>query len=245
MIKANQEDIPLIQYPKYLWFLTVAFSMTLAMSNWYDSRLIEVFGISVTPGSLVYSITFLLSNVITEVYGFKSARKAILTALLFNTIFLIYGFVVMSLPTPEGVNYNESFDSFLLINSRIIAASFVSYLISEPINSFMVAKFKLKAKGKYIGIRFIASVLISGIIDSFLFIIIAFYGTVSNKAIVDLILHIWIVKTAVELLLLPLSIEIAKRLKVREQLDIFDTNTDFTMFSLNSDYKESDNKYKK
>ena len=245
MIEKNQEDVPLIQYPKYLWFLTVAFSMTLAMSNWYDSRLIEVFGISVTPGSLVYSITFLLSNVITEVYGFKSARKAILTALLFNVIFLVYGFVVMHLPTPGGAGYNESFNSFLLINSRIITGSFISYMISEPVNSFVVAKLKLKTKGGYLGIRFIASVLISGIIDSFLFIIIAFYGAVSNKGVLDLILHIWIVKTIVELSLLPLSIKLAKKLKVHEKLDIFDTNTDFTMFSLNSDYKESDNKYKK
>jgi uncharacterized integral membrane protein (TIGR00697 family) len=215
------------------------------MSNWYDSRIIEVFGISVTPGTLVYSITFLLSNVITEVYGFKSARKAIWMALLFNVIFLAYGILVLNLPTPEGLNYNYSFDSFLRMNTRIITASFISYLISEPINSFLIAKFKLKTKGKYLGIRFISSVLISGVIDSLLFIIIAFYGTLSNAKIISLILHIWAVKTVVEIMLLPLSINIAKNLKISEQLDIYDSNTTFTMLSLNSDYVTSNNQFKK
>ncbi len=80
----NNIESCISQYPKYLWFLILSYSMVLAMSNWYDSRIILIFGMSITPGALIYPITFLLSNMITEVYGFKNARLAILTALLFN-----------------------------------------------------------------------------------------------------------------------------------------------------------------
>src|SRR5690242_16717426 len=101
------------QYPRYLWIIILAYTMVLSMSNWYDSRIVEVFGISITPGALVYPITFLFSNVITEVYGFKNARKAILIAFMFNILFIIYGLIVLHLPTPENVTNNLSFDAFL------------------------------------------------------------------------------------------------------------------------------------
>lgn len=246
MIPENDQNI--MQYPKYLWFLILSYSMTLAMtlamSNWYDSRIVEVFGVSITPGSLVYSITFLLSNVITEVYGFKNARKAILTAFLFNVMFIIYGGIVLSLPTPLNMNHNPSFDSFLMVNLRIIVASFISYLISEPTNAYIVSKLKTIQEGKYIGIRFIASTLISGALDSILFIVIAFYHTMADSQLISLIFHIWMVKTVIEILGLPLSINVARKLKETEKLDIFDTTTQFTMFSLSSGYSKSDNKYK-
>ncbi|HGU7213389.1 TPA: queuosine precursor transporter [Legionella pneumophila] len=231
------------QYPRYLWFLILAYSMTLAMSNWYDSRIVQVFGISVTPGSLVYSITYLLSNVITEVYGFKNARKAIWTALLFNVIFILYGWLVMILPTPATIDYDSSFDNFLATNARIVMASFVSYLISEPVNALIIAKLKVLFKGKYLGIRFILSTLTSGVIDSILFILIAFYQVIPDSEIIKLIAHIWMVKTIVELIGLPLSIAVCKKLKKSEKLDVYDTFTDFTMFSLNSVYLETENKF--
>jgi queuosine precursor transporter len=233
----------IVQYPRYLWLLILSYSMTLSMSNWYDSRIVEVFGISVTPGSLVYSITFLLSNVITEVYGFKNARKAILTAFMFNVIFIIYGWIVLILPTPLNINNNPSFDAFLMVNLRIIFASFISYLIAEPTNAYIVAKLKSIQEGKHIGIRFIASTLSSGAIDSVLFIVVAFYHTMPNSDLIVLIFHIWMVKTFIEVLGLPLSISVARKLKRIEELDIFDTNTKFTMFGLKSGYSELDNKY--
>lgn len=241
-MKNNKKAIP--QYPKYLWFLILSFSMVLAMSNWYDSRIIDVFGISVTPGSLTYSLTFLLSNNITEVYGFKNTRKAIWAALFFNVVFLIYGVLIMHLPSSSAnVNYDTSFDNFLLVNFRIICASFLSYLISEPVNAIILAKIKEYFEGRFIGVRFILSTIVSGFIDSILFTSIAFYKTMPNNDLISLMLHIWLIKSFIEIIGLPISIRIAKKLKKIEKLDIYDTNTNFNIFSLDSDYKESDNKY--
>lgn len=233
------------QYPKYLWFLILSYSMVLAMSNWYDSRIILIFGMSITPGALIYPITFLLSNMITEVYGFKNARLAILTALLFNLIFIIYGQIIMALPTQSGAGDLSSFDSFLSVNLRIIAACFISCLISEPLDAFIVSKLKIALNGGFIGIRFILSTLISGIFDSISFILIAFYNIMPNNEIIGLILHIWMIKTVVELLGLPITIRLTNKLKQIEKLDIYDTDTKFNIFNLDINYTESNNKFDK
>lgn len=233
----------IIKYPKYLFLLILSYSMFVIMSNWYDSRLIEILGISITPGALIYSITFLQSNIITEVYGFKNARLAIFYALVFNFLFVIYGWAVMTLPSPSNLLINSSFNDFLVLNSRIIIASFFSYSISEPINSYMVSKLKIRLNGQYVGIRFLISTLFSGIIDTMLFIFIAFYGTVKSQELISLIVHVWLIKTGVEILFLPIAIRLSKKLKNIEKLDIYDTYTKFTLFSLDTSYTDINNKY--
>ncbi len=74
-------------HPKYLWFLILSYSMIIAISNWFDARLVDIFGMVISPGALIFPITFLLSDTITEVYGYKHARRAIWSAFLFNVIF--------------------------------------------------------------------------------------------------------------------------------------------------------------
>lgn len=233
----------IIKYPKFLFILILSYSIFVMMSNWYDSRLIEILGVSITPGALVYSITFLQSNMITEVYGFKNARIAIFYAFVFNLLFVLYGWLIMCLPTPSNMNINISFDDFLVTNSRIMAASFVGYCIAEPINSYLVSKLKMYFNGKYIGIRFIISTLISGMLDTILFIVIAFYHTIKYIDLFYLAVHVWIIKTLIEVLFLPLAIRISKKLKKIEKLDIYDEDTKFTFFSLDTNYTEKNNKY--
>jgi queuosine precursor transporter len=233
----------IIKYPKFLFILILSYSMFVMTSNWYDSRFVEIFGISTTPGALLYSITFLQSNMITEVYGFKNARLAIFYALAFNTFFVFFGWFIMHLPSPENVSSTASFNDFLAVNTKIVAASFVGYCVSEPINSYIVSKLKIYFEGKYIGIRFIISILTSGVLDTILFVFIAFYGVISNENLIKLALHVWAIKSSIEILFLPISIRLSKKLKQIEQLDIYDTDTKFTIFSLDTNYTEKNNKY--
>jgi hypothetical protein len=229
----------------YLWFLILSFSMVLAISNWYDARLIFIFGIVVTPGTLLYPITFLLSDVITEVYGFKHARRAVLVALLFNSIFISYGKILVHLPSPSFPNNNDALDKLIHIDFWIILASFSSLIISEILNSYLVAKLKMMADGKYIGLRFITSTIISTSIDTPLFVFIAFNQTMGSNEMITLIYSIWLIKCIIEIALLPFTIKLAKVLKQKEQLNIFDINTNFNPLSIDVDYPRSNNKYKK
>lgn len=228
--------------PKYLPIIMLSFSMIIAISNWYDSRLVLLFGLTISPGSLSYPFSFTLSDIITEVYGYKNARQAILAALVFNVFFLLYGQTIIHLPCPpESISKNIAFNEILSSTTMIILGSFVSYFISEPLNSYTLAKLKIKMKGAYTGIRFLASSIISSCTDSFIFIFIAFYNVMPLKELAFTAINVWMIKSLVEILGLPLSTRLSSWLKNREKIDIYDIDTNFNPFLLDTSYKPSNN----
>ena len=85
MLDGVQDIRPLTQF-KYMWFLMLSFSMVISIANWYDARLISLFGVVTSPGALIFPISFILSDTITEVYGYKNARLMMWAAFLFNVI---------------------------------------------------------------------------------------------------------------------------------------------------------------
>jgi uncharacterized integral membrane protein (TIGR00697 family) len=227
----------------YLWFLTLSFTAVILLANWFDPRLVKVFGLTTDAGTLIFPLTFLLSDLITEVYGYKHARRAIWCGFLFNIVFILYGQLVIHLPNPDFPTHNAMFDAMLALNFRIIVASITSYLISEPLNSLVMAKLKIKTHGRYLGLRFLSSTVVASGVDSFVFSVIAFYGVMSNHHLLQLILTMWLIKVAIELIGLPISVRLAKKLKQIEHVDIYDTRTDFNLFSLDAKYSEKDNHY--
>ncbi len=229
--------------PRYLWFLVLSYSMVIVLANWFDPRLVHIFGLDTDAGTLIYPLTFLLSDLITEVYGYKQARRAIWYGFLFNAVFIIYGQIVIHLPSPAYPTNNQMYDQLLAMNFRIIIASAISYLISEPMNSLIMAKLKIKMLGKHMSVRFILSTVAASGIDSVIFGSIAFYGTMSNGNLIALILTMWLIKVIIEVLGLPVSTWLAKKLKTKEQLDIYDTQTKFNLFSLDASYKNTDNQF--
>ena len=231
--------------PNFLWFLTLTYAMVIVLANWFDPRLIKIFGLTTDAGTLIFPLTFLLSDLITEVYGYKHARRAIWCGFLFNVLFIIYGQIIIHLPSPDFQTNNEIFDTLLTTNFRIILASGVSYLASEPLNSFVMAKLKIKMHGRYIGIRFLASTIFASGLDRFFFCFIAFYHVIGDIHLWYLIITMWFIKVVIEIIGLPISIRLAKRLKKSEKLDIYDKGTNFNLFDLDVHYLEKNNEYGK
>ena len=160
-------------YPAPLALLIMIYALLLVMSNLFDAKQISILGANLVPGVFLFILTYICSDVITEVYGYKFARLAIWLAFVFNLFYLGYTYLVYVLPSPHYALYQDAFEKLVTTNSRIVLASMVSYLIAEPINAFLIAKIKILFKGQYIGIRFILSTIASSIFDSFLFIYIA------------------------------------------------------------------------
>ncbi len=233
------------EHPKALWFLIITYVSVILLANWFDIRLIKIFGLETDAGTLIFPITFLCSDLITEVYGYKFARRAIWTGFLFNLVFIIYGQLIVHLPGPDyALATNTNFDTLLGFNTRIILASTFSYFCAEPLNSYLMAKLKLKTKGKYMSIRFVASTFIASFFDSFIFGSLAFGGTMSNTDLIRFNTTMWIIKVAIEIIGLPISIRMAKALKKYESLDMYDTGTKFNIFSLDANYNNSNNHFK-
>ena len=233
----------LLQNAKHLWFLILSYTTVIILANWFDARLVSIAGLITDAGTIIFPLTFLLSDLITEVYGYKHARRAIWCGFLFNVIYILYGQLVSHLPSPSFANNNAMFDTLLAINGRIIGASMISYFCSEPVNSFIVATMKMKMHGKYMSLRFLVSTIFASGIDSVIFTILAFYGTMPNPDLFIMMATMWLIKVCVELLGIPLSTYLAKQLKNSEQLDVYDTHTKFNLCSLDTQYPASDNQF--
>lgn len=230
-------------HSNYLWFLTLAYSMVIVIANWFDARIINLYGLITDAGTLIFPLTFLLSDLITEVYGYKYARRAIWCGFLFNVIFILYGQLIIRLPSPDFSTNNQLFDTLLNLNGRIVLASAISYLISEPTNSYIIAKLKIKMLGRRMGLRFVLSTFIASGLDSVIFGFVAFYQLMNSNHLIELIVGMWFVKVIIEILGLPLSVWLAKKLKQIEHVDMYDRHTSFNLFNLETTYYKDDNKY--
>ncbi|MCF6765409.1 queuosine precursor transporter [Thiotrichales bacterium 19S3-7] len=231
--------------PKVLSFLVLSYVVVLLLANWFDMRLISLgFGLATDAGTLIFPLTFLLSDLITEVYGYKKARRAIWLGFLFNLIFILYGQLVVHLPSPNYAPLNEPFDQLFSFNILIICASFVSYLVAEPFNALFLAKLKIWFDGRLIALRFVLSTMLAAALDTSIFSMIAFSSMMDTRQLSLFIITMWVIKVAIEILGLPLSVYLAYKLKKYECLDIYDTKTKFNLFSLNIDYQQEDNHFK-
>jgi uncharacterized integral membrane protein (TIGR00697 family) len=232
------------QGPRLLWLLLVTYTSVILLANWFDIRLISIVGLATDAGTIIFPFTFLLADLITEVYGYKYARRAIWTGFLFNFVFIGYSQLVIHLPSPSyALDSNLNFDKLLGFNSRVIVASTLSYLCAEPLNSYLMAKLKLKTSGKYMPLRFVLSTLIASGIDSFLFGSMAFASIMPLQELIKFNASMWLIKVSVEILGLPISVILAQKLKRYEKLDTYDEGTDFSLFSLEASYKVQNNKY--
>jgi uncharacterized integral membrane protein (TIGR00697 family) len=220
-----------------LCLLQTAYTAVILLANWYDIRTISIAGLDTDAGTIIFPFSFLLSAIITEVYGYKNARKSIWMGFLFNTLFIIYGQLIQIFPSPSyAIEVNKNFDSLMSFNIRIIIASTISYFCAEPLGSFLIAKLKIKTQGKFVALRFIFCVAMASGIDSTIFTLIGFYKLIKGNDMLVFIRNMWIIKVAVEVLFVGIAARLASGLKTSEKINIYDTNTNFNLFTLDSYY---------
>lgn len=243
--RKKKENEDKLNNPKMLWFFILLYSVCMIYANWFDPRFIKIPIIDcvTVAGNLIFPITFLVSNIITEVYGFKHARRAIWCGFLFNMMGILFGFIIVNFPSPSYID-NTAFDAIIQKSFRIILASGVAYLAAEPINSGIMSKMKIMLPN-FMAIRFIISTTIASFFDSLLFISVAFYGVMPIDKMIGIILTMWGIKVFIEIIGTPISVKVVKFLKAYEELDIYDRKTKYNFFSLDTKYTSNENEYKK
>jgi len=227
--------------PRVLWFLMLSYSMALVFANWFAARLITFNGFTTDGGTLLFPLTFIITDMITEVYGYKHARRAIWAGFLFNVLFLAYGHLISLFPSPDYYQSTSGFDQVISVSGRIVLASLVSYLCAEPLNIYLVAKMKIWSEGRKMALRFVLSTAVSAAIDTTIFCSLAFGGIVPMNELIMFMVTMWGLKVVIEVIGLPFSVRLAKYLKKYEQLDIYDNHTEFTLLSLDGAYSSSAN----
>lgn len=216
---------------KYLGIISVFFVSVLLISNVASTKIIDFKWFTFDGGTLLFPLSYIFGDILTEVYGYKRSRSVIwlgfFMALLMSLIFIIVGV----LPSAPDWNNQNAYDLILGLTPRIVIASLIAYSCGEFSNSFILAKMKIWTKGKMLWARTIGSTLVGELIDSVIFIMIAFVGVLPNSLLLTLIISNYIFKTLIEVVFTPITYKIVAFLKKKENEDYYDTDTNFNPFS--------------
>ncbi len=196
--------------------LAITFCVCLIAANLLGIKIIQIGDFAVSAGLLVFPISYIINDCISEVWGFKKARIVIFTAFLMNIFIVLLGLFVVYIPSAPFWNDNEHFAYVFNIAPRTTIGSLLAFLSGSLLNAFVMNKMKVANNGKYFSLRAIVSTIAGESIDSVIFFPIAFGGILSFKELLVMIITQIVLKTLYEILILPFTkrfIRILKRIE--------------------------------
>lgn len=229
----NTESSISLKIPS-LWFLGVVaiFITSLLTANIIAVKLIDVFGFVLPAAIIIFPISYIVGDVLTEVYGYSWARRVIWLGFLCNLYMVLAIWVGQILPAVGFWEGQLSYEQILGYTPRLLLASFAGYLVGEFSNSYILARMKIATKGRWLWTRTIGSTLIGQGLDSIVFITIAFLGTIPTGDILTTIIAQWLFKSAYEALATPITYLVINKLKQVENIDTYDYETEFNPLTL-------------
>ncbi len=186
-------------------------------------------------GVLFFPISYIFGDILTEVYGYARDRRVVWAgfgALIFASVM---AWIVVSLPASDSAfmkSYQGHLEGVFGNAWRIAAGSMIAFWSGSFANSFVLAKLKISTKGRFLWVRTIGSTLVGELVDSSLFYLIAFYGIWATGDVIKVAIIQYLLKTGWEIVMTPLTYRIVMFLKRAEKEDYFDTETNFTPFSI-------------
>jgi len=225
---------------KYYDLLMAAFVTVILCSNLIGVQMttqveLPLYGTFVFgAGVLFFPISYLFGDILTEVYGYARSRKVIWAGFT-GLIFASFMSMVVTGLEPADVMPKDRYDAVQTIfgnTPRIVAASLIAFFVGEYVNSYVMAKMKIFTAGKYLWTRTIGSTVFGEFADTMLFYPLALLGTRPLEEIIAIMTANYILKVMWEVLATPFTYRIVAFLKKAENEDYFDTDTDFTPFSL-------------
>ncbi len=213
-------------------FLGILFTTSLLISNILAVKIIQIFSFSAPAGVLIFPIAYILNDIIVEVYGFNKAKFIIWLGFLMNILMLIFFTLSISLPSSPFWEHQEAYQLILGSTPRIVFASLMAYILGNFMNALIMSKMKVLFAGKSFSARAILSTLFGESLDSTVFITIAFIGIFPIKVILIMIVTQALIKTAYEIIILPITMFLVSKVKKWEGEDVFDTNISYNPFTL-------------
>ena len=211
--------------------LASIFISILILSNLTASKIASIAEHAFTVPIIFFPITYIISDVITEVYGFKLSRKIIWCGFMANLIIVLLLQVVLWMPPFENWHNQHNFEEVFGISWRIFAASMFAYIIGEYVNALMMAKMKISSHGKHLWYRVIGSSVVGELIDTAVFMLVAFAFIQPLKHIAELVLNEYIIRMVLEIAVLPITYKVVSYLKKKDNIDYYDYNTKFNIIS--------------
>ena len=211
---------------------TALFVTCLLTANIIASKLILVAGVVVSAGIVIFPLSYVLGDVLTEVWGYTAARRVIWLGFACNAVLVAAIRVGGALPAAPFWRGEAAYDEVFGQAPRILLASFLAYLVGEFANAFVLARLKMATRGRWLWLRTIGSTIVGQAIDTSVFVTIAFGGTVPISVLVAIMGGQYVVKVVYEAAATPLTYAAVAWLKGAERIDTFDYDTDFNPIRL-------------
>ena len=194
---------------------------------------VKVIGLGplVLPAAIfVFPFSYIFGDVLTEVYGYRVARRVIWLGFLCNLVFVLFAWAGQALPAADFWGAQGAYESILGFAPRLLGASVCGYLVGEFANSFILARMKIMTRGRWLWSRTIGSTVVGQGLDTVLFITLAYAGTGANVPV--MIWQHWVVKVGIEAVCTPVTYAVVNWLKRREGVDAYDYKTRYNPFTI-------------
>lgn len=216
------------------WFVIVValFVTCLLIANIISVKVIGIAGLALPAGTIIFPISYICGDVLTEVYGYHRARQVIWLGFACNL--LAVGAIWAAQLLPGAAFWDSaaqaSYERILGFTPRLLIASFCAYLVGEFANSVVLAKMKIATQGRMLWARTIGSTIVGQGLDSLVFVTIAFVAAIPLGGLLTMMGTQWILKVAYEILATPLTYGVVGFLKQRDGIDVYDHHTSFHPF---------------
>jgi uncharacterized integral membrane protein (TIGR00697 family) len=212
--------------------LGLLFCVCLIVSNILAFKLINIGGFTACAAIFLFPLSYVISDVITEVWGFKKAKLLIWCGFAVNFLVVIFFQLAIWAPADPVWEYQEAFKTVLGSTPRIVMASLTAFLVGSFINAYIMSRMKIRQKGKNFSLRAIVSTIFGESADTMIFFFVGWLFVVPVPVIISMALFETVVKLLIEILVLPLTVQVVKKIKASEQTDVFDDGTNYNILSL-------------
>ncbi len=229
MENTNNEKRAAISVPFML--TAILFNVCLIASNLFETKLFTIGPVNLTGGVIIFPISYIINDCLTEVWGYRRARFVIWTGFAMNFFVMAMAQIVVHLPAPTYWDGGEHFDFVFRMAPRVVLASMLAFFFGSTVNAWIMSRMKVRDKGRRFSVRAIVSTIGGETLDSLIFFPIAFFGVGFRMMLVLMVTQIFI-KTLYEIIILPLTNLVVKKLKKYEGIDTYDYNISYNPFKI-------------
>ncbi|KDR51818.1 queuosine precursor transporter [Hoylesella loescheii] len=209
---------------------SILFCVCLIAANVLETKQIAFGSISLTGGLIVFPVSYIINDCVCEVWGYKKARLLIWTGFAMNFFFVSLGAICDAIPGAPYWTNDEGFHAVFGLAPRIAFASFLAFVCGSFVNAYIMSKMKLSSGGKNFSLRAVVSTIFGESVDSIIFFPLALWGVVPTEELPWLMLWQVILKTAYEIVVLPLTIRVVRYVKRHEQVDTYDNDVNYSIW---------------
>jgi uncharacterized integral membrane protein (TIGR00697 family) len=210
--------------------LGILFNVCLIAANLLETKVLQIGGLTLTAGLLVFPISYIINDCIAEVWGFRKARLIIWSGFAMNFFVVGLGLIAVALPAAPFWKGEEHFDFVFGMAPRIVVASLLAFLVGSFLNAYVMSRMKVASGGRHFSARAIWSTVVGETADSLIFFPIAFGGLIAWRELLVMMCLQVLLKSMYEVVVLPVTIQVVKVIKRIDGSDVYDRDISYSIF---------------